>query len=71
MNKFLANTWNIKWKHYPDGRVKKLEAVFYNRGNQKMEGVAVFKTVATVINWRTVRLMIILRMSTRPISVKS
>jgi len=49
-----------KVKHYPDGRVKKLKARLCVHGDQKIEGVDYFKTYATVVQWSTIRIMLIL-----------
>ena len=49
-----------KVKHYPDGRVKKLKARLCVHGDQTIEGVDYFKTYATVVQWPTIRIMLIL-----------
>jgi hypothetical protein len=50
----------FKIKRYPDGVVKKFKARFCARGDQQLEGVDFFETYAPVIQWTTVRLMLIL-----------
>ena len=47
-------------KRYPDGVVKKFKARFCARGDQQLEGVDFFETYAPVVQWTTVRLMLIL-----------
>ncbi len=56
----LPSTWAFKCKRYPDGSVRKLKARFCVRGDRQIEGVDYFDTFAPVINWTTVRLMLIL-----------
>ena len=56
----LPSTWAFKCKRYPDGSVRKLKARFCARGDKQIEGVDYFDTFAPVVNWTTVRLMLIL-----------
>ena len=56
----LPGTWAFKIKRYPDGLVKKLKACFCARGDRQIEGVNYFDTFAPVVNWTTVRLLLIL-----------
>ena len=56
----LPGTWAFKIKQYPDGLVKKLKARFCARGDRQIEGVDFFDTFAPVVNWTTVRLLLIL-----------
>jgi hypothetical protein len=56
----LPSTWAFKCKRFPDGRVRKLKARFCVRGDRQVEGVDFFDTFAPVVNWTTVRLMLIL-----------
>ena len=56
----LPSTWAFKCKRYPDGTVRKLKARFCVRGDKQIEGVDYFETFAPVVNWTTVRLMLIL-----------
>ena len=46
--------------YHPDGSVRKLKARFCARGDKQVEGIDYFNTFAPVINWTTVRLMLIL-----------
>ena len=56
----LPGTWAFKCKGFPDGAVRKLKARFCVRGDRQKKDVDYFKTFAPVINWNTVRLMLIL-----------
>ena len=56
----IPSTWAFKRKRFPDGSVKKLKARFCARGDFQVEGVDFFDTFAPVVNWTTVRLMLIL-----------
>ena len=56
----LPSTWAFKCKRYPDGSVRKLKARFCVRGDRQIEGTDFFETFAPVINWQTVRIMLVL-----------
>ena len=56
----LPSTWAFKIKRLPDGDVKKLKARFCARGDKQIHGVDFFETYAPVVNWNTVRLLLIL-----------
>ena len=56
----IDSTWAFKLKRFPDGLVKKFKARFCARGDQQIEGVDFFETYAPVVQWTTVRLMLIL-----------
>ena len=56
----LPSTWAFKCKRYPDGMIRKLKARFCARGDKQIEGIDYFDTFAPVVNWTTVRLMLIL-----------
>ena len=56
----IDSTWAFKLKRYPDGRIKKFKARFCARGDQQIEGVDFFETYAPVVQWITIRLMLIL-----------
>ena len=56
----LQSIWAFKIKRYPDGLIKKFKARFCARGDQQLEGVDFFETYAPVVQWTTVRLMLIL-----------
>jgi hypothetical protein len=56
----LPSTWAFKCKRIPDGDIKKLKSRFVARGDKQIEGVDYFETYAPVVNWQTVRLLLIL-----------
>jgi hypothetical protein len=56
----LPSTWALKLKRYPDGSVRKYKARFCAGGHRQIEGVDFFETFAPVVNWHTVRLMLVL-----------
>ena len=55
----LDGTWTFKRKRFPDGRVRKLKARFCVRGDQQIEGVDYFESYAPVVQWSTLRLVLI------------
>ena len=56
----LPSTWAFKCKRFPDGLIKKFKARFCARGDKQIEGVDYFETYAPVVQWTTIRLMLIL-----------
>ena len=56
----IDSIWAFKLKRFPDGMVKKFKARFCARGDQQLEGIDYFETYAPVVQWTTVRLMLIL-----------
>ncbi len=50
----------FKIKRFPSGLVRKLKARLCIRGDLEIEGVHYWDTYAPVVNWNTVRLMLIL-----------
>ncbi len=56
----IASTRAFKCKGYPDGLIKKFKARFCARGDQQIEGIDFFETYAPVVQWTTIRLMLIL-----------
>jgi hypothetical protein len=56
----IDSIWAFKLKRFPDGMVKKSKARFCASGDQQLEGVDFFETYAPVVQWTTVRLMLIL-----------
>jgi hypothetical protein len=56
----IDSIWAFKLKRYPDGMPKKFKARFCARGDQQLEGIDFFETYAPVVQWTTVRLMLIL-----------
>jgi hypothetical protein len=66
----LPSTWAFKIKRYPDGRVKKFKAHFCARGDRQQEGIDYFETWAPVVQWSTVRIVMILALKLKLISVQ-
>ncbi|KAL3782482.1 hypothetical protein ACHAWO_005229 [Cyclotella atomus] len=58
--KVLPMKWALKLKRYPDGLAKKFKARFCVRGDRQIEGIDYFETWAPVVQWTTVRTMLIL-----------
>jgi hypothetical protein len=58
----LPGTWAFKRKRYPDGRVRKLKARFCVRGDKQVEAVDYFESYAPVVQWSTVRVILIATM---------
>jgi hypothetical protein len=53
----LPSTWAFKCKCYPDGRIKKFKASAH--GDHQKEGIDYFETWSPVVQWQTIRLMMI------------
>jgi hypothetical protein len=58
--KVLPMKWDFRLKRYPDGLPKKFKARFCVRGDRQVEGVDYDETWAPVVQWTTVRAMMIL-----------
>jgi hypothetical protein len=56
----LPSTWAFKIKRYPDGSVKKFKARFCARGDKQLEGIDYFETWAPVVQWSTIRIVLVL-----------
>ena len=56
----LPSTWTFKCKQYPDGRICKFKGCFCAHGDRQVENVDYFEMFAPVVNWTTVRLLLIL-----------
>ena len=56
----IQSTWAFKCKRCPDGTVKKFKARFCVMGNRQTHGVDFFETWSPVVQWSTIRLMMIL-----------
>ena len=56
----LPSTWAFKCKRYPDGSIRKFKGRFCARGDRQLEGVDFFETFAPVVNWNTVRLLLVM-----------
>jgi hypothetical protein len=68
--KVLPSTWAFKTKRYPNGHVKKFKAQFCARGDRQTEGVDYFKTWTPVVQWSTVRIVMILAIKLNLISIQ-
>ena len=58
--KILPMKWAFKLKRYPDGLAKKFKARFCVRGDRQIEGIDFSETWAPVVQWTTVRSMMVL-----------
>ena len=56
----LPSSWAFKVKRYPDGSVKKFKARFCTRGDRRLKGVDYFETWAPVVQWSTIRVVMII-----------
>jgi len=56
----LPSTWAFKVKQYPDGTVKKFKERFCARGDKQIHGIDFFETYSPVVQWTTIRLMLVL-----------
>jgi len=56
----VSSTWAFKIKRYPDGSLRKLKARFCARGYEQTEGIDYFETFAPVVEWTTVRFLLIM-----------
>ena len=56
----LESNWAFKVKRFPSDIIKKSKAVFFDWGDHQFEGVDYFETCAPVVQWTTIRLMLIL-----------
>ena len=56
----LPSTWAFKVKRYPSGLVRKLKARMCVRGDQQQAGIDFFESYAPVVQWATVRTLLIL-----------
>jgi len=56
----VSSVWAFKRKRYPDGSIRKLKARICARGFEQIEGVDYFETFAPVVQWMTVRLVLIM-----------
>ena len=55
----IWSTWAFKCKRYPDGLIKKFKARLCARGNMQLEGIDFFETYALLVQWTTIRLILI------------
>ena len=56
----LPSTWAFRCKKFPDGSLRKFKGRFCARGDKQIKDVDFFETFCPVVNWTTVRLMLIL-----------
>ena len=56
----VSSTWAFRIKRYPDGLMRKLKARFCARGFEQTEGVDYFETFAPVVEWSTVRFLLMM-----------
>ena len=56
----IKSTWAFKIKRFPNGLLRKLKARFCVRGNMQIEGVNYFDTFAPMVQWITIRTLLIL-----------
>ena len=59
-HKALPSTWAFHHKHFPDGSIHKLKACLCVHGDCQTYGVDYFESYAPVMQWTTVRLILIL-----------
>ena len=52
--------WAFKLKRFSDGLIKKVKARFCARGDQQLQDIDFFETYAPVVQWTSVRMMLIL-----------
>jgi hypothetical protein len=60
VDEHITPTWAFKCKGYPDGLIKRPKARLCARGDRQQEEVDYFETYAPVVNWQTVRIMLII-----------
>ena len=64
----LDSTWAFKRKRLPDGSVRKLKARLCVRGDQQIAEIDFFETYAPVVQWGTVRMLLIIAIATGMVS---
>jgi hypothetical protein len=58
--KVISSVWAFKRKRFPDGSIRKLKARLCARGFEQVEGRDYFETFAPVVQWLTVRLILVM-----------
>ena len=58
--KTIQAIWSFKCKHHPDGSVNKHKACLCAHGGMQQWGVNYWKTYAPVVNWISVRFLLVL-----------
>jgi Reverse transcriptase (RNA-dependent DNA polymerase) len=56
----LKSTWAFRKKRLPNGDISKYKARFCVRGDMQVEGEDFFESYAPVVQWSSVRLMLIM-----------
>jgi hypothetical protein len=56
----VSSVWAFKRKRYPYGSIRKLKARICAQGFEQIEGVDYFETFAPVVQWMTVRVVLIM-----------
>ena len=56
----IPSTFAFLIKRNPDLVIKKFKARFCARGDKQIEGVDFFETFAPVVNWHTIRMLLVL-----------
>ena len=56
----LPSKWVFKIKRLPSGMASKFKARFVVHGDRQLEGIDFFETYAPVVQWSTIRLMMVL-----------
>ena len=56
----VSSVWAFRRKRFPDGAIRKLKARICARGFEQIEGVDYFETFAPVVQWMTVRVVLIM-----------
>ena len=56
----IRSTWAFNLNRHPDGLIKKFKARFCARGDMQLEVIDFFETYDPVVQWTTVRLMLVL-----------
>jgi hypothetical protein len=56
----IPSTWAFRCKQFPNGLVRKLKSRFCAMGCCQTEGVDYFETFTPVVNWQTVRIMLVM-----------
>ena len=56
----ISSVWALRRKRYPDGSIRKLKAQICAQDFEQKEGIDYFETYAPVVQWITVRLILIM-----------
>ena len=61
----LKSTWVFKIKRFPNGLIRKFKGRFRVRGDMQVEGIDFDETFAPVVNWITIRTLLVLSQKLR------